>query len=93
MERIISLSGLDSYAIGNLGRPVLDYIELEKDYFIIEVSSFHLQISNNLNADIGILLNISHDHLDRHKSFENYVNIKNSLFEKCKVSILSLIHI
>ena len=87
LERIISLSGLDSFAIGNLGKPVLDYISLEKDYFIIEVSSFHLQISNNLDADIGILLNISHDHLDRHKSFENYVNIKNSLFGKCKVSI------
>ena len=87
LEKFISLKGYSSKAIGNIGRPALDYVHIKKDYFVIEVSSFHLEISDNLKSDISILLNISEDHLDRHKTFDNYKNIKNSIFNNSNISI------
>ena len=87
LEKFISLKGLSSKAIGNIGNPVLNFVDTHKDYFVIEVSSFHLDISDNLKSDLSILLNISEDHLDRHKSFENYKDIKNSIFNNSKISI------
>ena len=87
LEKFISLKGYSSKAIGNIGRPALDYVHIKKDYFVIEVSSFHLEISDNLKSDLSILLNISEDHLDRHKTFDNYKNIKNSIFNNSKISI------
>ena len=73
LEKFISQKGLTSKAIGNLGNPVLEYVNERKDYFVIEVSSFHLDISKSLKSEVSLLLNISEDHLDRHKTFENYV--------------------
>ena len=48
LEKFISQKGLTSKAIGNLGNPVLEYVNERKDYFVIEVSSFHLDISKSL---------------------------------------------
>ena len=87
LEKFISQKGLTSKAIGNLGNPVLEYVNERKDYFVIEVSSFHLDISKSLKSELSLLLNISEDHLDRHKTFDNYVRIKNSIFKNCKISI------
>ena len=87
LEKFISLKGFSSKAIGNLGRPALDYVDIKKDYFVIEVSSFQLEISDNLKSDLSILLNITEDHLDRHKTFDNYKNIKNSIFNNSNLSI------
>ena len=87
LEKFISLKGLSVKAIGNLGRPVLDYVNYDKDYFVIEISSFHLEISNNLKSKLSLLLNISVDHLDRHETFENYIKIKNSIFNNSQISI------
>ena len=87
LEKFISLKGLSVKAIGNLGRPVLDYVNFDKDYFVIEISSFHLEISNNLKSKLSLLLNISVDHLDRHETFENYIKIKNSIFNNSQISI------
>lgn len=87
LEKFISQKGLTSKAIGNLGNPVLEYVNECKDYFVIEVSSFHLDISKTLKSELSLLLNISVDHLDRHKTFDNYVRIKNSIFNNCKISI------
>ena len=49
-EKFISQKGLTSKAIGNLGNPVLEYVNERKDYFVIEVSSFHLDISKSLKS-------------------------------------------
>ena len=83
LEKLFNFKNLDTSAIGNIGKPVLDYVLEKKDFFVLEVSSFHLDIAPLPEFEISVLLNISPDHLDRHKSFDNYIKVKD----------LSLIHI
>ena len=87
LEQILNRNGFKAKAIGNIGLPVLDYIEESLSFSLIEVSSFHLEISNNLKCDIAAILNITEDHLDYHKSFKNYLKTKNSIFTKAKIKI------
>ena len=87
LEQILNKNGFKAKAIGNIGLPVLDYIEESLSFSIVEVSSFHLEISNNLKCDIAAILNITEDHLDYHKSFKNYLKTKNSIFTKAKIKI------
>ncbi len=63
-------------AIGNIGKPVLDFLDNKLDIAIIEISSFQIEASSRLNSDIGILLNISQDHIDRHKDYSTYKSLK-----------------
>ena len=63
-------------SIGNNGFPVLDHIEDQLDYFVIEVSSFQIERTKSLSSLVSVLLNISPDHLDVHDSFEQYTKIK-----------------
>ena len=87
LELIFLKKNIDSLAIGNIGKPVLDFIETKKDFFILEVSSFHLDISELPESEVAVLLNITPDHLDRHKDFESYVKVKNKILKKSKISI------
>ena len=87
LEKVLTENGFKAKAIGNIGLPVLDYIEESLDFSLIEVSSFHLKISNNLKSDVSTILNITEDHLDYHESFEEYFKIKNSIFKNAKIKI------
>jgi len=68
---------------GNIGTPLVSEVEktLENDYLVVEVSSFQLENILYFKPKISIILNITEDHLNRHKTFENYVNIKARIFE------------
>ena len=61
-----------SNLLGNIGNPVLDSINNNKKYSIIELSSFQLDKMRSNKLDFGILLNIEVDHLDYHGDFELY---------------------
>ena len=67
---------------GNIGsRGVLDFELSDQDIiFIIELSSYQIELSPNIKPDIGILLNISPDHLDRHGDMDKYIDIKFDIF-------------
>ena len=73
---------LNISVLGNIGKPVLPSIEEDIDISIIEVSSFQLELLNEVRFDIGVLLNIEQDHMDIHSSYENYKEIKYSILEK-----------
>lgn len=68
---------------GNLGQPVLD-IDMDADLYIVEVSSYQLDITSNLNADVACLLNVTPDHLERYGSFIDYYQSKQKIFNNCK---------
>lgn len=72
---------------GNIGTPVLDTLSEKQDISVIEVSSFHLEHSKNLKSDIGVLLNVEQDHLDRHLSFESYKKIKERILLNSKAAL------
>ena len=80
-------SDLKIVSIGNIGKPVLNYIDNDIDVSIIEVSSFQLELLNEVEFDIGLLLNIEEDHLDKHADIEDYRNVKNSVLKKADINI------
>ena len=72
---------------GNIGRPVLDVLSEEHSLSVIEVSSFHLEHSNNLLSEVAVLLNVDQDHLDRHHSIKNYRSIKEKILYGCNIGL------
>jgi len=72
----------DSRLIGNIGNPVLAEKKItKKTIFVIEASSYQLDYSKIFTAKYAVLLNISPDHIERHKNFKNYVNAKFKLLK------------
>ncbi|WP_371188129.1 UDP-N-acetylmuramoyl-L-alanine--D-glutamate ligase [Thalassotalea maritima] len=82
LDHIAKHLHIDSVLAGNIGVPVLDVIEQDCDMVILELSSFQLETMTSLNAVAGTVLNISDDHLDRHKTMDNYQAIKHRIYQQ-----------
>lgn len=84
INEIINKAGYISYALGNIGIPlsekVLDMTPSETA--VVEVSTFQLESAREFSPDIAVLTNVTSDHIDRHKTRENYIALKAKLFEK-----------
>ncbi len=72
---------------GNIGLPVLDQIEQPADFIVLELSSFQLETVRSMSALSATVLNLSDDHLDRHKTIENYGQIKQRIYHQCQNAI------
>ncbi len=67
---------------GNIGRPLLDLKKLKKEsIFILELSSYQLDYTKYFRSNHAAILNISFDHLERHKNIQNYINAKAKIFK------------
>ncbi len=73
--------GNKTYVGGNIGAPLSDAVDMEKDWVVSEVSSFQLEGIRSFRPRIGLILNITPDHLDRHKTMEVYTALKARIFE------------
>jgi len=90
IEQIALESGLKVKAVGNIGIPILDIDQAGNlDLLIIELSSFQLEILNKAKIDVGVILNISDDHMDRYDSFNQYFQAKSKLFDVSKIKIIN----
>ncbi|MBI0395067.1 UDP-N-acetylmuramoyl-L-alanine--D-glutamate ligase [Acinetobacter bereziniae] len=69
---------------GNLGRPALNLTRDDPDVYILELSSFQLETTSNLNAEVAVVLNMSEDHLDRHGDMAGYHAAKHRIFQGVK---------
>jgi UDP-N-acetylmuramoylalanine--D-glutamate ligase len=69
---------------GNIGNPLINYVlEGQKaQYIIAEISSFQLETVETFRANTAVLLNITEDHLDRYRSFNEYRDAKYRIFER-----------
>ena len=67
---------------GNIGLPILAQDPLpEGGVYVLELSSYQIDLTQSLDCDVAVLLNITPDHLDRYESFEAYAASKARLFE------------
>ena len=75
-------SGKKVFIGGNLGRPLIDYAAAGQgaDVAVVEVSSFQLDTIVHFRPKVGVLLNITADHLDRYADFQAYARSKGRLF-------------
>lgn len=83
LGEIFENSGADTKLVGNIGYPVVEKAEdsTADSVFVTEVSSFQLETIKEFNPKISAVLNITPDHLNRHKTMENYIEAKARIFE------------
>uniref|UniRef100_A0A7C4RSP7 UDP-N-acetylmuramoylalanine--D-glutamate ligase n=1 Tax=Desulfatirhabdium butyrativorans TaxID=340467 RepID=A0A7C4RSP7_9BACT len=81
---ILRRSGQRVFVGGNIGNPLIEWVDRNEpvDWIVLEVSSFQLDTSETFRPDIGVLLNITEDHLDRYASMEAYAASKFRLFRR-----------
>ncbi|MGM0440110.1 MAG: UDP-N-acetylmuramoyl-L-alanine--D-glutamate ligase [Chlamydiota bacterium] len=80
VAHILKAAGKDAYPLGNVGIPLADFASCPKPGIaVVELSSFQLEVLEQVHFDAGVLLNISPDHLDRYPSWYDYVLTKCSL--------------
>lgn len=86
LGQVLEDSGKRVFVGGNIGTPAVEFIENEgvADVCVLEISSFHLETTDTFNPRVGILLNITEDHLDRYRDFTHYAETKFRLFENQK---------
>jgi UDP-N-acetylmuramoylalanine--D-glutamate ligase len=88
VAEMIKNSGLTVEVGGNIGTPALDLLEQEiPDYYVLEISSFQLETTHHLKLKVGIILNLSPDHLDRHHTMENYQKAKQQIYKNAEIAI------
>ncbi len=81
---IFENAGKITHVVGNIGIPYsgkAGYMK-QDDYIVCELSSFQLESTVDFRPEIAAVLNLTEDHLNRHKTMENYANIKMRIFQK-----------
>ena len=77
---ILKQAGKNVVVGGNIGTPFIALLEQEPvDYFVLEVSTFQLEGIKTFRPNIAMILNITPDHLDRHKTFKEYADLKGKI--------------
>jgi UDP-N-acetylmuramoylalanine--D-glutamate ligase len=80
ITHLLKSAGLDAQMGGNIGVPALQLANFGPGRaYVLEVSSYQIDLAPSLKPTVGILLNVSEDHLDRHGTIENYAAIKTLL--------------
>ena len=77
---ILKLAGQDVAVGGNLGIPVLDLEPLSTGTYVLELSSYQIDLTHSLICDVAALLNITPDHLERHGDLAGYAAVKKRIF-------------
>ena len=80
--KILQDAGKTVFVGGNIGAPLYNCLleGMQPDVVVAEVSSFQLELAGSFSPHIGLLLNMSPDHMDRHGSMEEYFSVKSRLF-------------
>lgn len=80
---IITAGGYPTRVGGNIGTPAISLVDAARpdSVIVLEVSSFQLETIQTFRPKVAVVLNVTPDHLDRHRTFETYVDAKARIFE------------
>lgn len=85
LQAILAADGRRTLAGGNIGVPLTNLVDsMTTGVIVVEASSFQLETTRHFQPRISALLNITPDHLDRHKSMEGYIKAKSRIFSNQK---------
>ncbi|CAI9403279.1 UDP-N-acetylmuramoylalanine--D-glutamate ligase [Pleomorphomonas sp. T1.2MG-36] len=91
IHHILKSAGKDVEIGGNFGPAVLGLKDLAPDrFYVIECSSFQIDLSPGIDPTVGIQLNLTEDHIDRHGTIEGYAAVKEKLVEGAKVAVVGI---
>jgi len=91
---ILKSSGILAQVGGNIGTPPCSMVKSSREgqWNVLELSSFQLETIGTFRANIGVALNVTPDHLDRHYTFERYAAAKARLFENQRSSDFAVLN-
>ncbi len=90
LGEMIKEAGLTVELGGNIGTAALDLLSKKiPDFYVLELSSFQLEIVHHLPLKSAALLNLSPDHLDRHKTMKNYQQAKQHIYDHTETAIFN----
>jgi UDP-N-acetylmuramoylalanine--D-glutamate ligase len=82
LGHILGKAGCTVEVGGNIGRPAIEFEPLGEDgIYVLELSSYQLELVSSLACDVALLINIAPDHLDRHGGMDGYVAAKRRIFD------------
>ncbi len=91
VAHILNQCGKKNAVGGNLGQAALTLPPMNSDgTYVLELSSYQLDLLPSFNFDVAVLLNITPDHLDRHNGIDGYIAAKGRIFEGAKTSIIGI---
>jgi len=96
ITHLLNACGYDAQMGGNIGKPVLDLMPPHKSgktIYVLELSSYQIDLSPNFAPHIAILLNLTPDHIERHGDYANYIAAKWQMFENLPASAHAIIGI
>jgi UDP-N-acetylmuramoylalanine--D-glutamate ligase len=96
IHHILKCAGLPTTMAGNIGLPILGQAPLEPSekgvgVYVLELSSYQIDLTQSLDCDVSVLLNISPDHLDRYDGVDDYAASKARLFAMQSTGNLAII--
>ncbi len=82
IAKVIEASGKKACLCGNVGTPFSQHVLSSEgiDYFVVEISSFQLELIETFCPHIAVILNFSQNHLDRHPDMQDYLDAKKRIF-------------
>lgn len=87
INHIINNCDLTAELAGNIGKAIFDLNMTKKpDWLVLEISSFQIDLCTKFRPDIGVIMNVTPDHIDRHGTIENYAAVKSRLIEPSEKS-------
>lgn len=84
IEHVLNQCGIKARALGNVGIPLTSYVGDDNEVLVLELSSYQLETLNLKCFDAAVILNITPDHLDRYRGFQEYALQKIKLKECLK---------
>lgn len=91
IAHILKSAGRDTQMGGNIGRAVLTLDPPESSrHYVVECSSYQIDLAPSLNPTVGILLNVTPDHLDRHGTIQHYADIKARLVAGSDTAVIGV---
>ena len=84
VHHILKVAGKNAILAGNVGTALISVVEqmYAQTWSVVELSSFQLELTDKFRPDISVFLNLTPDHLDRHKTMEAYAAAKQRIFTK-----------
>ncbi len=91
LNHILKKLKINNSLSGNIGKPVFDLKSYKQSFNILEISSFQLESMTRTRFNVAVLLNISKDHIERHKNFQKYISEKIKIFNNQSENDFSII--
>ncbi|MGD8304159.1 MAG: UDP-N-acetylmuramoyl-L-alanine--D-glutamate ligase [Desulfobacterales bacterium] len=94
LGQMLQNSGIRTFVGGNIGNPLIEYVSSgQKEQLVVaEISSFQLDTIDRFRPNVGILLNITADHLDRYPDFEAYADSKMRVFKNQQADDIAVLN-